>query len=58
MGKHINPITQEYEPFFVQTNERTEHFATSDAARQFMRLHCAPWRYDGNSELIVKTNVL
>jgi len=58
MAQYQDPITGETLPLFVQTNERTEHFANVGAAQLFMEMHCSPWRRDGNAEHIIKTNAI
>ena len=59
MAKHINSITNENEPFFVQTGERTEHFATCGAAQLFIKTHCNLHGIRGNNtECLVRTNAI
>ena len=53
---HIKSITNEKESFFVQTNERTEHFATKDAAQLFISLHTDPIRKGTGVEKLLTTN--
>jgi hypothetical protein len=56
MAKQYSEITGEHTPFFCQTEERTEWFATLGAAQLFIELHCPPYRRDSNAERLVRTN--
>jgi hypothetical protein len=43
-------------PFFVTTNERSERFATKDAAASFIELHCLDRSRQNNLEKLIETN--
>jgi len=58
MVVHTNPITLEAEQYFVHTDERTEYFASLDAAQAFIDMHCLSRIHGNNVERLLRTNAI